>query len=104
LLLKQTPILRAFVRKPWRLGLDLKNQPNDDFFIGAWTIINRRRNNALDHVQDGVWEEFDAHQPMAKYLVGKIIIDHFKGGTFIDGVVRKGMTIRSFDPYSLCLH
>ncbi len=67
-----------------------------DFLIKPLSIRNRRRTNAMYPEKEGVWEEFDAHHSGAKYLDGKVIIDHFDG-TFPDGEIRKGMTIRAFD-------
>lgn len=67
-----------------------------DFLLVPYTIQNRRRTNAMYPDRDGVWEEFVAHHTAGNYLDGKVIIDHFEG-TFPDGEVRKGMTIRAYD-------
>jgi hypothetical protein len=67
-----------------------------DFLLKPLSICNRRRTNALYPDREGVWEEFEARHTGAQYLDGKVIIDHFEG-TFPDGQVRKGMTIRAFD-------
>jgi hypothetical protein len=67
-----------------------------DFLLGSWNIRNRRRTNALYRDREGIWQEFPAIHTGAKYLDGKVIIDHFEG-TFPDGEIRKGMTIRAFD-------
>jgi hypothetical protein len=68
-----------------------------DFLLKPMSIRNRRRSNALYPDREGVWEEFEARNTGAQHLDGKVIIDHFEGGTFPDGQVRKGMTIRAFD-------
>jgi hypothetical protein len=78
------------------LGHSLSGIHDFDFLVGPWTIRNRRRAHALYPDREGVWEEFVAHHTGVKYLDGKVIIDHFEG-TFPDGEVRKGMTIRAFD-------
>lgn len=67
-----------------------------DFLLKPLNIRNRRRTNALYPDKEGVWEEFDASHTGAQYLDGKVIIDHFEG-TFPDGEIRKGMTIRAYD-------
>jgi len=67
-----------------------------DFLLGFWDIRNRRRTHALYRDREGVWQEFVATLTCAKYLDGNVIIDHFEG-TFPNGEVRKGMTIRAFD-------
>jgi hypothetical protein len=68
-----------------------------DFLLGTWTIHNRRRNNPWGLEQDGVWEEFTATQTGVQYLDGKVQIEYFEGGSFPDGGIRKGVTIRTFD-------
>jgi hypothetical protein len=77
-------------------GNNLSGIHDFDFLVGPWSIHNKRRTHALYPDRDGVWEEFEAHHTGAKYLDEKVIIDHFEG-TFPDGEVRKGMTIRAFD-------
>lgn len=70
-----------------------------DFLLGSWTIHNRRRTNAFSPTKDGVWEEFEAIHTGAKHLDGKVNIEHFEGA-FPSGEIRKGLTIRTFDPQS----
>lgn len=70
-----------------------------DFLLGSWTIHNRRRTNVFSRKGDGVWEEFTATHLGTKYLDEKLNIEHFEG-TFPSGEVRKGLTIRTFDPQS----
>jgi hypothetical protein len=68
-----------------------------DFLLGPWHIHNRRRTNALDRQKEGVWEEFEAHHKGGEhFLDGRVIIDHFEG-TFPNGEIRRGMTVRAFD-------
>lgn len=67
-----------------------------DFLLGSWHIHNRRRTNALYPEKQGIWQEFPAAHTGAKYLDGSVIIDHFEG-TFPDGEIRKGMTIRAYN-------
>lgn len=67
-----------------------------DFLLAPYTIRNRRRTNAMYPDRVGVWEEFEARHTGAAHYDGKVIIDHFEG-TFPDGAVRKGMTIRAFN-------
>lgn len=78
------------------IGNNLSGKQDFDFLVGSWTINNRRRTHALYPDSDGVWEKFEANHIGEKYLDGKVIIDHFEG-TFPDGEIRKGMTIRSYD-------
>jgi hypothetical protein len=69
-----------------------------DFLLGSWNIHNRRRTNAMYRDREGIWQEFDArHIADEKHLDGRVIIDHFEG-KLPDGEIRKGMTIRAFDP------
>ncbi|WP_123042854.1 DUF1579 domain-containing protein [Cohnella candidum] len=67
-----------------------------DFMLKPMINRNRRRTNALYPEMEGVWGEFEASHTGEKYLDGRVIIDHFEG-TYPDGEVRKGMTIRAFD-------
>jgi hypothetical protein len=75
------------------------SRANDfDFLLGSWHIHNKRQTNALYRDKRGVWEEFEAHNTAeVKHLDGRVIIDHFEG-TLPDGEIRKGITIRAFDP------
>jgi hypothetical protein len=75
----------------------MSNVNDFDFLLGTWTLHNHRRNNPWGNDQDGIWEDFVATQTGVQYLDGKVQIEHFEGGTYSDGVVRKGLTIRSFD-------
>ncbi len=70
-----------------------------DFLQGSWSIHNRRRTNAFRPENEGVWEEFAATHTGVKYLDEKVNIEFFEG-TFPGGEVRKGLTIRTFDPQS----
>ena len=65
-----------------------------NFLLGSLTIHNKRRKDYYNTAS--VWEEFSAIHTGASYLDGRVIIDHFEG-TFPDGDIRKGMTIRAFD-------
>src|SRR5450631_3722554 len=69
-----------------------------DFIQGTWNIHNRRWTNPFSSKQDGVWEEFAASHTGAKYLDGKVIIEQYEG-TFPNGEIRKGLTIRTFDQH-----
>jgi hypothetical protein len=66
-----------------------------DFLLGTWTIRNRRRTNPFE--KEGIWEEFQAKQTGVKYLDGKVQFEFFEG-TMPNGVIRKGITIRNYDP------
>ena len=65
-----------------------------NFLLGSWKIHNKRRKDYYNTASG--WEEFPASHTGASYLGGGVIIDHFQG-TFPDGEIRKGMTIRAFD-------
>lgn len=77
---------------------DSTSSSNDfDFLQGEWTIRNRRRTNAFERDKEAIWDEFPATHRGEKYLDGNVIIEHFEGA-FSSGEIRKGMTIRTFDP------
>lgn len=68
-----------------------------DFLLGAWSIHNRRRTNPFSPEHEGTWEEFPATHRGEQFLDEKVIIEHFEG-ILPSGEVRKGMTLRTFDP------
>jgi hypothetical protein len=67
-----------------------------DFLQGTWSGRNRRRTNPFSPKQDGMWEEFIAGHTGTKVLDEKVIIEQYEG-TFPNGEIRKGLTIRTFD-------
>lgn len=70
------------------------SQHDFDFYVGKWTIRNRRLNKRLANSDD--WSEFRADQEMRLILNGRGNIDNF--ATTFDDVPFEGMTLRIFDP------
>lgn len=68
-----------------------------DFLQGVWTIHNKRRTEALYPEREGEWQEFTATHRGEMHIDGKVIIEYFEGA-LPDGEIRKGMSIRTFDP------
>lgn len=67
-----------------------------DFFFGTWDVRNRRRQAIPLGEQSDPWVEFSSSATCAPALDGSVNIDSLEG-TFPDGEVIKGMTIRAFN-------
>lgn len=65
-----------------------------DFFIGKWSLINRKLVSRLSGCTD--WIEFESTQEMHTVLNGIGNIDNFL--TTLNGEPYEGMTVRLFNP------
>ena len=65
-----------------------------DFFVGRWTILNRKLKTRLNDCTE--WVEFEAYQEMHTILNGIGNTDNFK--TTVDDKPFEGMTLRLFNP------
>ena len=71
-----------------------------DFILGTWVSQNRRYTKPYaPGSEGGEWQTFEAHHSCAKYLDGRLLIEHFEA-TFPTGERRLGITLRTFDPES----
>lgn len=70
------------------------SQHDFDFYVGKWTIRNRKLKERLKGSDD--WSEFQADQEMRLILDGRGNIDNFV--TSFDGNPFEGMTLRLYDP------
>lgn len=71
------------------------SSPNDfDFFVGRWTVRNKKLKTRLNHCND--WIEFETDVHLYKILNGMGNIDH--NYTTINGEPFEGMSIRFFNP------